>query len=283
MERLFLCTDLDRTLLPNGTEPESRQARMLFARLVARPEVTLAYASGRDLTLVEDAIHDYALPLPGFAITDVGTKIHARRRNGWEVWQAWEDEIGADWAGHDRATLNRLLTDIEPLRLQEAGKQNTYKLSYYLPVRADRRALQDEILGRLGAHSIRASLVWSVDEPADVGLLDVVPQHATKLHAIEFLADRLDYTLADTVFAGDSGNDLEVMESGVPSVLVANATAEVRGEARRRAEVAGHRNTLYIARGGYLGMNGNYSAGILEGVLHFHPELAAWIETDQPA
>jgi hypothetical protein len=25
-------------------------------------------------------------------------------------------------------------------------------------------------------------------------------------------------------------------------------------------------------------MNGNYSAGILEGVLHFHPSVALWLE-----
>ena len=30
---LLLCTDLDRTLLPNGEQPESPQARTLFARL----------------------------------------------------------------------------------------------------------------------------------------------------------------------------------------------------------------------------------------------------------
>ena len=29
---LLLCTDLDRTLLPNGEQPESPPARALFAR-----------------------------------------------------------------------------------------------------------------------------------------------------------------------------------------------------------------------------------------------------------
>ncbi|MDH5258324.1 MAG: haloacid dehalogenase, partial [Gammaproteobacteria bacterium] len=55
MRRLLLCTDLDRTLLPNGRQPESEQARKLFGRLASRPEVTLVYVTGRDPVLVEDA------------------------------------------------------------------------------------------------------------------------------------------------------------------------------------------------------------------------------------
>ena len=40
--QLLLCTDLDRTVLPNGPQSESQGARTLFAALAARPEVTLA-------------------------------------------------------------------------------------------------------------------------------------------------------------------------------------------------------------------------------------------------
>ncbi len=41
----------------------------------------------------------------------------------------------------------------------------------------------------------------------------------------------------------------------------------------REAEILGNADLLHLAKGGVLGMNGNYAAGILEGVLHFHP---AW-------
>ena len=40
-KRILICTDLDRTLLPNGKQPESPGARAAFTRLVSRPEVTL--------------------------------------------------------------------------------------------------------------------------------------------------------------------------------------------------------------------------------------------------
>jgi HAD superfamily hydrolase (TIGR01484 family) len=276
--RLFLCTDLDRTALPNGPQPESPRARSLFARLASREGVTLTYVTGRHRKLVERAIANYGLPQPAFAITDVGTKIHAREDGVWHLWPDWEDEIDRDWAGYDHAGISQLFRDLKPLRLQELAKQSLHKLSYYLPVQAHSPALHEEMQGRLRERGIRASLVWSVDEPAGVGLLDVLPERATKLHAVEFLRECIGVSLDRTLFAGDSGNDLQVMASAVPSVLVANAADHVKASALEQARAAGNDHTLYIARGGYLGMNGNYSAGILEGVVHFMPELAEWIE-----
>ncbi len=80
-----------------------------------------------------------------------------------------------------------------------------------------------------------------------------------------------------TVFSGDSGNDLEVLASRLPSVLVANAGAEVQAQARETAAAKGHSEALYIACGGLLGMNANYAAGILEGLVHFLPETSDWL------
>jgi sucrose-6F-phosphate phosphohydrolase len=275
--RLFLCTDLDRTLLPNGPQPEAASARDRFARLAQRRGVTLAYVTGRHRALVEQAIANYGLPQPDFAITDVGTKIHAYEQGAWQPWLDWEREIATDWAHHDRAALARLFFDLKPLRLQEVAKQNTHKLSYYLPVQANQEELQHVMQQRLRKNGIRASLVWSIDEPAGVGLLDVLPERATKLQAVQFLRQQLGFELTQTVFAGDSGNDLEIMASEVPSVLVANATNEVREAAIQQARANGHAASLYLARGGYLDMDGNYSAGILEGVAHFQPDFARWL------
>ena len=79
------------------------------------------------------------------------------------------------------------------------------------------------------------------------------------------------------LFAGDSGNDLPVLASEIPSVLVKNARPEVKRQAQEQAEATGQDGHLYLAHGGILGMNGNYAAGILEGVAHFHPEYAGWL------
>ena len=271
--RLLLCTDLDRTLLPNGTQPESPQARRLFARLTASPGICLVYVSGRDRALVEKAIKNYRIPTPDFVISDVGTNIYDLREGQWQVWPQWRDEIQSDWRGYEQRQLSGMLRDIGGLRLQELSKQNTFKLSYYVSLLVDQAELHQTLSDRLSELGVDASLVWSVDEPAGVVLLDIVPKRATKLHAVEFLQTYLQISPSATLFAGDSGNDLPVLASAIPSVLVANATPSVSRIAAAAAAEAGCQDALYLARGGFLDMNGNYSAGILEGVAHFHPEL----------
>jgi sucrose-6F-phosphate phosphohydrolase len=276
IERILLCTDLDRTLLPNGAQPETPGARRCFERLAAREETTLAYVTGRHRELVEEAITAYTLPRPDYVIGDVGTTIYQLDAGGWTPWREWEAEIAPDWSGRNAGDLRQLFSDLPSLRLQEDSKQNRFKLSYYVPLDGDNAALLREMERRLNDDSVRAGLIWSVDEPAGTGLLDVLPAGATKLHALEFLMQRRGFTLEETVFAGDSGNDLPVLTSPLHSVLVANAAPEVRNEAIQLAQDKGTGDALYLARGDFQGMNGNYSAGILEGVAHYLPETQGW-------
>jgi hypothetical protein len=161
---------------------------------------------------------------------------------------------------------------LSQLRLQEATKQNKYKLSYYVALDTDHEALISEMHSILISQHIRANLIWSIDELTNTGLLDVLPASASKQHAIEYLMEQLGFSLTNTIFAGDSGNDLAVLASPIRSVLVANASDAVRQEARQLALNMGQMDALYIARGGLLQMNGNYSAGILEGIVHYMPE-----------
>jgi HAD superfamily hydrolase (TIGR01484 family) len=272
---LVVCSDLDRTLLPNGPQAESPQARPTFRALAARPEVTLIYVTGRHLAILRQAIAEYDLPEPAFAVGDVGTTVYQVSGGSFRKWEAWEEEIAADWGGLERPDLAALLQGVGPLRLQEEEKQGAFKLSYYVPPDLDAGGLLAAVRERLEPTGTATSLIWSVDESLGRGLLDVLPARATKLHAIRFLLRQGGLDEERTVFAGDSGNDLPVLVSGLRSVLVRNAIDTVREEAVRRAEAAGSRDRLYLARGGFRGMNGCYAAGVVEGVAHFFGE--EWI------
>jgi sucrose-6F-phosphate phosphohydrolase len=272
MKRFLLCTDLDRTLIPNGKQPESPQAMERFKRLVNCEEVTLVYVTGRHRALIEQAIAEFDLPQPDFAIADVGTTIYRIDSSGWRQWDEWDAQIAPDWQGLTHDELCRLLSVFPALRLQEKEKLNRHKLSFYVTLDTDTKRLLDEMDARLKYSDIKANLIWSVDEKAGLGLLDVLPASANKLHAIRFMMQQQGFFHENTVFAGDSGNDLDMLLSDIPAVLVANADAEVK-----RLAANAHKGTLYIAGGGYLGMNGNYSAGILEGVAHYLPEADAWL------
>lgn len=268
--RLLLCTDMDRTIIPNGVQIEHEYAHEAFSEFCKLPNVTLVYVTGRHQGLVQQAINDYALPQPDYTISDVGTRIYRIKDQQWHVLDTWEEEIDNDWNGYNHEQVKALLNDLL-LQPQELSKQNSHKLSYYVSLDVEIEDLLVEIKIRLDEFSVKANLVWSIDEEKTVGLLDVLPRSASKLHAIDFLRERLGYGMDEVIFAGDSGNDLSVLVSAIPSVLVANASDEVRQAALVQTKVNGNRDTLYVATGENTNMNGNYVAGVLEGIYHFAP------------
>ena len=268
-DALLLCTDLDRTLLPNGCAPESPTARDIFSRLAAQPELTLAYVSGRDLSLVEEAITEYGLPQPDYIGGDVGTTLYHNESGRWARMHAFEDELLADWSGRDNQALRTVLAHLPALQLQPEARQNRCKLSYFVDLAVDPMAIKGQAAESLERQGIKANLIYSVDEADGVGLLDILPARASKRYAVELLMQMAGFGLGNTLFSGDSGNDLDVMHSEIPSVLVANADTPTRNAVSQQLA----EGSVYIAGGNLAGLNGNYSAGIVEGLLHFYP---AW-------
>ncbi len=276
IKRLLLCTDLDRTLLPNGSQLESKFAREKFSLLVSKPEIVLTYVSGRHKQLILKAIEEFNIPFPDFVIGDVGTTIYTVVNNNttWELWDTWQEEISKSWHGWSHDDLAQLFVGIEMLQLQEPEKQNKFKLSYYIKPENLNKQLIEEINALLQHENINANVVWSINELTHTGLVDILPENATKLHAIEFLMKKTGFTYNNTIFAGDSGNDMPVLTSRINSVLVHNATVDVKIMAKEKAQKQCTTENLYIANGSNIaGLNGNYSAGILEGIYHYYPEF----------
>ncbi len=278
MTKLLLCTDLDRTLLPNGTQPESVSVRKKFSRFAMRDEVTLVYVSGRDKALVQQAIKNYQIPSPSFVIADVGATIYRIQNKKFHAMEQWDSEIGNDWDGKSNKDLQKLLSRFKDLRIQEYGKQKPHKLSYYVPLHTDHENLLNEINSCFEKQAVEANLIWSIDDGAGLGLLDILPASANKKHAIEFIMSEFNFSLDETIFAGDSGNDISVMVSPIHSILVANAKDDVKKMAIEQAHQNDTSHSLYLAKGDFFGMNGNYSAGILEGIVHYIPEVKNWME-----
>ncbi|QBZ83826.1 Mannosylfructose-phosphate phosphatase [Hydrogenovibrio crunogenus] len=270
--RLLLCTDMDRTIIPNGVQKELSTARQDLKTFCDRPEVTLVYVTGRHRALVQEAIEEYQLPYPDYVISDVGTKIYQTQQDEWQVLDQWESVIDQDWHGKTHQDLLETLTLLEGMELQEPSKQNTHKLSYYVSLSTNIDRLLKEADSLLQAQKVDASLIWSIDEAENIGLLDILPKNATKLHAIQFLQRFLNYSLEEVVFAGDSGNDLPVLTSEIHSVLVANASDDIKKQALHLAHANQTTEALYLAQN-QSGENGNYAAGVLQGVRHYIPTL----------
>lgn len=280
---ILLCSDLDRTLIPNGNQPESPAARPLFKRLSRSGLIQLAYVSGRDRQLVEEAIRDYYLPQPDFVIGDVGTTLYRLENGEWNLNRAWVEQIGADWIGYEHDDIVALLSTLEEeskLTLQPDTKQGRYKVSYFTEPQENARQLSDAISEILDEKGIRTNLIWSLDEAENKGLLDILPAGANKVSAIKFLVEFKKISKDQVIFAGDSGNDMDALTSGLPAILVGNAALDVRREAVETVKNRQIEKMLYLARGGKYSFNGNYAAGVLEGLAHFFPEIEDWIRDE---
>jgi sucrose-6F-phosphate phosphohydrolase len=278
MKRLLLCTDLDRTLIANGTAPESPLAMQHLRKFIARPEVQLVYVSGRDATLIENAIAEFALPQPDYLVADVGSSIYVQADSHWQRRDDWHKLLAADWQQQDCQALLPLLAHYHALRLQPDNRQGRFKLSFFLAVQEQPAKLLAAIQRTLTQAGFASRLIWSLDPYAKTGLLDILPARASKLHAIEYLLQTEELSVDEMLFCGDSGNDMDVLTSCLPAVLVANADRETRKRALRDAAHAQTSDKLYLARGDFFGMNGNYAAGILEGIAHYFPQTTPWME-----
>ena len=273
IQPLLICTDLDRTLIPNGEQPESPEARPLFRQLVSNPQITLVYVTGRDRVLIQEAIAEYKLPIPNFVIADVGSTIYEIKNNQWLRLTDWDEQISVDWKYKTQSDLVPFFTDFDHIKLQEITKQGLHKLSYYVSLEAELEPIIIIIRSKLETEKIQANIIWSIDEKAQVGLLDILPLSANKYHAIAYLMKTQNFTLDNTIFSGDSGNDLDVLMSPIKSILVSNAHLEVKETIQSEIEQTGLKDSIYIAQGQSSKLNGNYSAGILEGIFHYFPDL----------
>lgn len=267
----LLCTDLDRTLIPNGDADELPGARQRLAELIKQYGIHLAYVSGRDHQLVQQAIDDYQLPYPEYVIADVGSTIYFCSGKDWSLVADWHQQIGHDWAEQTAMQIYHYFKGIPVLTLQEMSKQGRYKLSFYVPLSADYEVLMHQMQNIAVEQHLAINLIYSVDEEKNLGLLDVLPASASKLAAIYFLLDELAINKDAVIFAGDSGNDMDVLCSDLPAVLVANAQDEVRQQALSLAEQSGNRDYLYVAHG--VSGNGHYADGIIEGMQHYYPDI----------
>jgi len=270
-----LCTDLDRTLLPNGPQASDEQAIPLLSLLVEQQHLRLIYVSGRNHDLILDAIDQYALPIPEMAITDVGTRIYHINQEtlSWHEDSDWQRYLGIAWDINKLDTIKHKLNQHAGLHIQEPEKQSRLKLSYYLDMQYYDIGIEQEIEQLCNDAGIRCNIVKSHDETTDTGLLDILPYNASKYHAIRFLMDKHSISEKEILFSGDSGNDMEVLVSEIPAILVKNAQDSVKLQAQQLANAKQHSQQLYIAEGDFCGLNGNYSSGILEGLAYYHQEF----------
>lgn len=262
----ILATDLDRTLLPNGRWQSDEGAIRLFNELTEQHGIFVVYVTGRNLKLTESAILEYGVRYPHVLIGDVGTSIRNYQHDSWNLDEGWIAHVKKTSPRWDGSAIRNAVLGIDGMEEQELEHLNQFKQSYY--VEHDKR---DEILREVDERvkgKFDEVIIYSYDSQDDKGLLDFLPDSATKQTALEYVSDELGSTKDKVVFCGDSGNDIFPLTAGFRGVLVRNADEQLVKNVKM-AMTENNDLKVYFAKGSFMGLNGYYTSGVIEGAYHY--------------
>ncbi|MBT8429685.1 MAG: HAD family hydrolase [Gammaproteobacteria bacterium] len=262
----ILATDLDRTLLPNGSWPPDPGAIDLFNELTQRHDVLVVYVTGRNLNLAENAIREYGIRHPHVLIGDVGTSIRKYENGNWTSHDGWDAHVKQTSPRWDAQAVRSAVTDVDGLAEQEREHCGPFKQSYY--VDHERKEAILEMVDELAKGKFDEVIVYSFDSQSGQGLLDFLPHSATKQTALEYVAEEYGVNKADVVFCGDSGNDVFPLTAGFSGVLVRNADDQLVASVKQAID-ENPALSVYFAKGGFNGLSGYYTSGVIEGAYHY--------------
>ena len=237
-DQKMLCTDLDGTFIGDDS------AMYQLLDIVDKHNILLVYSTGRHLGSVTQFTQEKGIRTADACILMVGTEVYFAHHGEFIRDNNWSQIIAQGWA---RDKITQLLADIKELTQQGEEWQTEFKVSYFL--RENPTQVLQEINKRMPPAQLKAHIIYSADQ-----FLDFLPPLAGKSQAAEYVAGKLGVRIEKVIVCGDSGNDLDMFNSGFKGIIVGNAHAELKSF---KGENAYH-------------AIGEYSAGIIEGLRHFN-------------
>lgn len=237
--KFVLATDLDGTFL-GGSEEDRRR---LYGWVEAnRDTVGLIFVTGRDPQFIGDLCRGRGVPWPDYAVGDVGTTIATvSPEHGVAPIEHLEADIAARWGNAGDSVRARL--DGHPgLTLQPTDFR--YRVSY--DIDADNfDASAWDIVTEMGFQPLIS----------DNRFFDILPDGVSKGPSLLRLVEHLAIDPGRVLCAGDTLNDLSMLECGLPAVAVGNSEPAL-------IERVAHLEHLHMAKA-------HGAAGILEAIRAF--------------
>lgn len=233
---LVLATDLDGTFL-GGTDDERME---LYDYIARRDDVLLVFVTGRDVDFIRDLIQQPHVPTPRYIVGDVGTSVYDVHADFAPVVEL-EAEIAERW-GDANARVVEMLKDEPGIELQPTPFR--HRVSYYY--QPDK--LRDETVRKIEAAG------FDCLTSADV-FLDVLPKGIAKGPTLRRMVDSLNLPADKVLAAGDTMNDLSMLDCGLKAVAVGNSEDRL---------LAALPDAPHIYRSSQHG-----AAGVLDAIHHF--------------
>ncbi len=205
----LLATDLDHTLV--GRKEELQELLALLQPEAGR--TALIYVTGRHAGSVQELMAAEQLPIPNFVISDVGTAVW--HMPDWQEDVQWRNRMEADWQP-DR--IKECAASFPALQLQNLPDDRRVSFT----TDGDEGSVRQfqEALQHLG---IRHEFIYSSGHD-----IDVLPAGAGKGNALDFVLTNYAPPEVNLLVAGDSGNDIDMLDRDWPAVIVGNAHSELK-------------------------------------------------------
>jgi sucrose-6F-phosphate phosphohydrolase len=234
---MMLVSDIDGTLV--GHEPDTVVSTERFGRYwedrAALTGSFLVYNTGRSLGQVIGLLQHLqgVLPVPDAIITAVGTKIflldRERGHRGTASGEGWHEDL--DWSrslddGWDLEAVYQSASEViselseEHVKWLDDGSEHPHRIA--LNVHVDSVDLVQHLMReKLDSRGIHYKLICS--GTMDWRYLDCVSGNAGKHAALEHMRTLYGVSIDRCVAAGDSGNDILMLEGSNPAIVVGNA------------------------------------------------------------
>ena len=238
-KEFVLATDLDGTFLGGSDEDRARFYKWIESN---RDRIGLIFVTGRDPGHVSHLTRNQGVPRPDYVVGDVGTTIAKMGADHLLAPIDTLEQLIADSWDDATAKVQATLHRFPGLRLQSSGFR--YRMSYDL----DPNAFDPEAVAAIEALGLDALV-------SDNRFFDVLPKGVSKGPSLLRLLDHLGIDDKRTLVAGDTLNDLSMLQTGLPAVAVG-------GSEQALIDQINDSETVYQARG--IGV-----AGIAEAIIHY--------------
>lgn len=257
----LLATDLDGTFIPLTQSNEELRALEIFRTIKATAtDLRLLFITGRDLSLVNDAIAQFHLPMPDTIICDVGSSIYHHIENEWVIDEQYNQTLQKKWDAISRSDIEKIILSQAGVKKQEASKQGTFKISFYIDTPHIQSFEQD--LTRLRTILPPCEVIVCHDPHTGGYLLDLLPNGVSKAFALHWYLENSSIPYDKKLFAGDSGNDLALFLSPMSVVMVSNTPETIAQDVlTKRTQRGEGSQVLYSSY--------TSTAGVLDGCTHF--------------
>nr|WP_159964256.1 HAD-IIB family hydrolase [Profundibacterium mesophilum] len=218
-----LATDLDGTFL-GGSETHRRRLYDWIEE--NRASVGLIFVTGRDPKFIAE-LCEGGVPWPEYVVGDVGTTIASLTNRTVKPIPELEEEIARVW-DDSGDKVKEALADQPGITLQPTDFR--YRVSYDMDPSAFTRETID-LVREMGFDHI----------VSDNRYFDVLPHGVSKGPSLKRLVGHLGVSPDRVLCAGDTLNDLSMLESGLPAVAVGGSETAL-------IERIEQMNQVYIAR-----------------------------------